>query len=281
MGMRRVKSVVAGNRTVDGAGVNLVRVLGPRTIEDFDPFLMLDAFDSTDPKDYVAGFPLHPHRGIETVTYLIEGEIRHKDSLGNTGVIRSGDSQWMTAGCGILHEEMPQASPRMLGLQFWINLPKKNKMAEPKYRSITKDTAPVVEEDAATIRVMSSSYNGVDGAVMPDYVKAVFLDVSIKPDARWRIKTDPDHTVFLYIFSGSASFEPEAPSFLKSKNAVLFTKGDELTATAGKDGARFVFVSGKPLDEAVAWGGPVVMNTEEELKQAFFELENGTFIKHR
>ena len=279
MKARSVRTIVSGHKTVDGAGVNLVRVLGPRTVKDFDPFLMLDAFDSTNPDDYIRGFPMHPHRGIETVTYLIEGEIEHQDSLGHKGVIHSGDSQWMTAGNGIMHQEMPAASPRMLGLQFWINLAAKDKMVPPKYRNITKDMITVVEENGAIVRIISGTYNNAGGAIQPDYVQARFLDVTLEPGTRWEMETLAEDTVFAYIFQGTAAFESGQPP-LESKQAVLFTQGDILTVFSGMNGVRLVLVSGKPLGEPVAWGGPIVMNTEAELEKAFSELESGTFIKH-
>ncbi len=275
---------ITGSATVDGAGVKLVRVLGPGTMYDFDPFLLLDAFDSVNPDDYVRGFPMHPHRGIETFTYLIEGEIEHKDSLGNAGVIRGGDCQWMTAGRGILHQEMPRppkdGKGRMLGLQLWINLPAKYKMTEPKYRDITAATVPVLREGPVSVRVVSGEYKGRSGAARGEYVDARFLDVSMAPDARWTLDTDPKHTVFAYILQGSCAFPP-AGGLTDMRRAALFTQGATLDVAAGKDGARLIVVSGQSLGEPVAWGGPIVMNSKEELSQARRDLADGTFTRPR
>lgn len=278
MTFRTVSQVVTGGSTVDGAGVKLVRVLGPATVTDFDPFLMLDAFDSKNPDDYTRGFPMHPHRGIETVTYLIQGIIEHQDSLGNKGVIRDGCCQWMTAGRGILHQEMPKTAPRMLGLQLWVNLPKSQKMTEPAYRDITDAMIPMVEEESARVRVLSGEYKGQAGGMKAEYVDARFLDVEMPAGASWTLKTRAGDTLFAYILEGSCAFEPgKAP--LAAKHAVLFTPGDSLECTAGSAGAHMVLVSGAPLKEPVAWGGPIVMNTREELAQARKELNEGTFIR--
>ncbi|SBW06442.1 putative Quercetin 2,3-dioxygenase [uncultured delta proteobacterium] len=291
---RCVARQVAGNPAVDGAGVRLVRVLGPQTIKDFDPFLMLDAFDSQNPDDYVAGFPMHPHRGIETVTYLAEGEIDHQDSLGNAGTIVSGGCQWMTAGGGILHQEMPQPSPRMLGLQLWVNLAKKDKMAEPQYRDIQPGMIAVVAEDGAAVRVLSGEYKGHPGAMRADYVPVTFLDVTLKAGALWTLATNPEDTVFAYVLYGDCSSGPvpgESPCGGNGKNycaatpiharhAVLFGPGECITLRGGDTDSRLVVVMGRPLREPVAWGGPIVMNTQEELDQAFRELRDGTFVEY-
>ena len=279
MSYRTIKRIVTGHQAVDGAGVHLVRVLGSGTIRDFDPFLMLDAFDSLNPADYVRGFPLHPHRGIETFTYLVKGEIDHKDSLGNSGRILDGCCQWMTAGGGILHQEMPKASPRMLGLQLWVNLPAMRKMVHPKYRDITPDDIPVIEENGATIRVVTGRYGNIDGATRGEYVDVLFLDADLRPGHTWEMETTPGHTVFSYIMEGSCVFEPGG-TLEPARSAVLVSDGDRVRLQAGPEGARLVMVSGKPLREPVAWGGPIEMNTDEELRQAFMELEEGTFIRH-
>ncbi len=282
MTQRTIIKTVTGSPTIDGAGVKLVRVLGTGTVYDFDPFLMLDAFDSTNPDDYVRGFPMHPHRGIETFTYLIEGEIDHQDSLGNSGVIRGGDCQWMTAGRGILHQEMPKAPKdgrgRMLGLQLWINLPAKHKMTEPKYRDITAASVPVVQETAAAVRVVSGEYKGQSGAARGEYVDALFLDVTLAPNGLWALDTPPGVTVFAYILQGSCSFPPHSGT-AGARRAVLFSSGDILNVSAKAEGARLIVVSGPPLREPVAWGGPIVMNTKEELTQARRDLADGTFVR--
>lgn len=275
---RTVKASVTGRRAVDGAGVRLVRVLGSPTVTDFDPFLMLDAFDSENPDDYIRGFPMHPHRGIETVTYLAEGRIEHEDSLGNKGTIVGGGCQWMTAGSGILHQEMPKASPRMLGLQLWVNLARTDKMAPPKYRDIQPEQVTHVKEPGVEIRVLAGDYKGHHGAMQADYVNVTYLDVTLEPDARWTLNTRPDDTLFVYVLEGGC-YDNEGNT-VKKRNAVLFTKGDSLTLIGGEEQTRMVIAAGKALQEPVAWGGPIVMNTDEELRQAFFELEEGTFIKN-
>lgn len=280
MEMRKIKKMVTGHRTVDGAGVHLVRVLGNNTVEDYDPFLMLDSFDSTDPNDYIAGFPWHPHRGIETITYLISGRIDHEDSLGNKGTIKGGQSQWMTAGSGILHQEMPETEPgeRMLGLQLWLNLPQKDKMTQPQYFDITKEMVGEKLVDGGVVRVISGEYEGAKG-VQPHHLQASIYDVSLDADATVSIPAKADENVFVFLIEGDAMIEGQR---VPAKTAVLFGEGDAIEVQAPQDApARFIFCSGKPLHESVAWGGPIVMNTREELEEAFAELEKGTFIRHK
>lgn len=279
MAVRTVSKTVGGATQFDGAGVKLVRVIGQADVKEFDPFLMLDAFDSVDPADYTKGFPWHPHRGIETVTYLIHGDIEHGDSLGNRGSILDGCCQWMTAGGGIIHQEMPKASPKMLGVQLWLNLPRKDKMTQPQYRDIRANDVPKVTEDGCTTGVISGRYKGVDGAVQGDYVKVQFLDVDMRAGAHWSVETDPDATLFVYIVAGEGRFGDETPH--GSKRALLFHPGDTFLAEAGEQGVRFLLLSGRPLKEPVAWGGPIVMNTERELQQAFEEIRNGTFVQEK
>lgn len=279
MTVRAIQKIVTGQPAQDGAGVKLVRVLGPKTVDDFDPFLMLDAFDSTDPDDYIKGFPWHPHRGIETITYLVEGIIDHGDSLGNNGRIESGDCQWMTAGSGIVHQEMPRSAPRMFGLQFWLNLPKDNKMTAPKYNGATNAEVPLVENNGSAVRVIAGDYLGYKGALTPEYIKALFIDVALKKDSSWSFKSDPEATIYLYILEGEGRFD-ESGRPVARKHAVLFGKGDEIKVRAGADGVRFVLCQASPLGEPVAWGGPIVMNTKEEVDQAFDEIDKGTFIKN-
>lgn len=256
-----------------------MRVIGYNDVEDFDPFLMLDAFDSDNPDDYIKGFPWHPHRGIETVTYLISGDIEHGDSIGNKGSILDGSCQWMTTGSGIMHQEMPKASERMLGAQLWLNLPKEHKMAEPRYCDITNDIVPEVMEGKNTIRVILGEYKGSTSFVYGDYVKMLYLDVHMKADSEWKLKVNSDETLFIYIVEGEGFFGESDK--LESKRAVLFGEGDEFTARTGDKEARFFLYAAKPLDEPVAWGGPIVMNTRQELTEAFRELDEGTFIKHK
>ncbi|QQO08851.1 pirin family protein [Breznakiella homolactica] len=278
MSERTVKRLVRGFPAVDGAGVHLVRVLGHETVKDFDPFLMLDSFDSANPEDYIAGFPMHPHRGIETITYLIRGEIDHEDSLGNAGRIRDGQSQWMTAGSGILHQEMPQPTERLLGAQLWLNLPAAEKMAEPRYFDITKNMIGEKQTADATVRVLAGEYGDVKGA-KPYHIQATYYDVAVKPGKSITIDTKAGETVFIFLIEGDAVITGDR---IPEKTAVLFGEGDRITAAAPKDGpSRFLFLSGKPLGEEIAWGGPIVMNTRTELFKAFQELEEGTFIKHK
>lgn len=277
---RAVYKTVRGTASIDGAGVHLVRVFAKAETADFDPFLMLDAFDSSNPDDYTKGFPWHPHRGIETITYLIEGDIEHKDSLGNRGSILNGDCQWMTAGSGIIHQEMPQASPRMLGAQLWLNIPAKDKMVDPSYGDITAQNVPVVEENGATIRVLSGKYRDQMGAFEGKYVKATYLDIEMKPGSTFSMNCDKDNTMFAYLFSGSVRLDREDADYVYEKQAALLTLGDTVFFEAGASGARFILLSAPPLRESIAWGGPIVMNTKEELSQAFKDLDDGVFIKH-
>ena len=283
--LRPIKRIITGQRTVDGAGVSLVRVLGYHDAKDIDPFLMLDAFDSSNPADYIKGFPWHPHRGIETITYLIAGDIEHGDSLGNQGSILDGDCQWMTAGSGIIHQEMPKASPRMLGAQVWLNLPASAKMTDPSYGDIRQADIPVISEAGATIHVVAGQYQETPGAFQGKYVPATYLDVELAAGSEWTFQNDSENTLLIYIFEGQAIFDPaksvdNSSDLIDARQALLFGSGDTFWAKAGKNGIRFILLSGKPLKEPIAWGGPIVMNTREELNLAFQELDKGTFIKH-
>jgi redox-sensitive bicupin YhaK (pirin superfamily) len=288
MSSRKLTQVVRGQHAVDGAGVRLRRVLGYRTIKDFDPFLMLDGFDSKDPQDYIRGFPWHPHRGIETVTYLLKGEIEHGDSLGNKGVIGDLQCQWMTAGSGIIHQEMPQAAERMLGCQLWVNLPKKDKMTQPAYRDIRPEDVAMIPEENAMVRVLSGRYRNNEGAVRGDYVGVQYLDVDLAPGRVWHYRETPnDQTLFLYLVDGTLAadeslenFEEKACAMLMTASSAQGTEFDEVRVKAGPEGARFLLIAARPLQEPVAWGGPIVMNTQEELNLAFSELQDKTFIKH-
>jgi len=276
MTRREILKTVRGHHTVDGAGVHLTRVLAHDDTRAFDPFLMLDSFDSTDSADYVAGFPTHPHRGIETITYLIEGRIEHEDSLGNRGAIIAGESQWMTAGSGILHQEMPIESPRMLGFQLWLNLSAEEKMCDPAYLSITREMIPVVERGAAKVHVISGKLDGKRGA-RPKHLPATILDIELPGGAPITLTGDPEETAFVFLIEGSGTVNGQ---LLEEKVAVLLGHGDEvsLAAPAGED-ARMIYFSAPPLHEPIAWGGPIVMNTQQELAQAFADLRAGTFIR--
>jgi redox-sensitive bicupin YhaK (pirin superfamily) len=277
--IRKIRKIVTGTTQFDGAGVKLVRVIGHDDTKEFDPFLMLDAFDSRDSADYTKGFPWHPHRGIETVTYLIAGDIEHSDSLGNKGRILDGCCQWMTAGSGILHQEMPQPSERMLGVQLWLNLPRKNKMTHPQYRDITDSMIPKIRQDGSTVGVIAGHYKNTQGATQGDYVKALALDVQLEPKSQWSIPTDKEATLFIYIVEGAGYVDADRQTVIESHRAVLFDQGDTFAIQAADQGIRFLLFSGSPLKESIAWGGPIVMNTREELQQAFREIDNGTFIK--
>lgn len=288
MNKRKANQIIRGQNAVDGAGVHLRRVLGPGNIVDFDPFLMLDGFDSEDPKDYIKGFPWHPHRGIETITYLIKGKVEHGDSLGNKGTIHDLECQWMTAGSGIIHQEMPKESERMLGCQLWVNLPARDKMTIPAYGDITQEKVTLVEEENAVVRILAGTYKGKSGVFEGKYVKVKYLDIDLAPSSTWTYDETPnDQTLFIYLLDGNLAVDNNLSQFENKSCAVLFTSSDKdsdiynsVEVRSGNQGARFVLLAAKPLKEPVAWGGPIVMNTNEELDQAFKELDNGTFIKH-
>ncbi len=275
---REIKKIVSGTHTEDGAGVKLQRVLSRNTVVHFDPFLLLDSFDSDNPKDYTQGFPWHPHRGIETVTYIIKGNVEHGDSLGNEGTIKNGGCQWMTAGGGILHQEMPQPSDKMLGVQLWLNLPSENKMTTPQYRDITAEMVPTIKEKDAKIKVISGNYNNHPGAMEADYVKMSFLDVKLNKDKAWEWQPPKNDRVFIFTIKGTGEFGNESKE-INQKNAILFEdEGDKITVNAIENELRFLVFSGQPLKEPVAWGGPIVMNTTEELNQAFADIDNDQFV---
>jgi quercetin 2,3-dioxygenase len=288
MSRRKCSFIARGQKTVDGAGVHLSRFLDLNTVEDFDPFLLLDGFDSSDPDDYIKGFPWHPHRGIETVTYLLHGKIVHGDSLGNSGAIRDNQCQWMTTGSGIIHQEMPQASEHLLGCQLWINLPKNEKMTGPVYRDIDKNDIPLVEEERSVVRILSGKYRNKTGPLKDDYVKVQYLDVTLEPDTAWSYHDTPNcQTLFIYLIDGSLSIDENFSGYETKSCAILMSSSsdeesvyDEVLVKSGPEGARFLLIAGKPLREPIAWGGPIVMNTDDELNEAFEELDNGKFIKH-
>lgn len=277
MTKRKIEKIIRGQRATDGAGVRLIRVLGYNDVKEFDPFLMLDSFDSIDPADYLAGFPMHPHRGIETITYLISGRIEHEDSLGNKGAIQAGESQWMTAGSGILHQEMPKASDRMLGFQLWLNLPRAEKMTDPAYLSITPERMGRVTTQEAEVRVLSGRFGDAAG-VTPAHIPATIYDIALSAGGKIELPTKPEETVFVFLIEGDGIIDDRQ---VPSKSAVLFGKGDTVAVSSPPDAAlRFIYFSGEPLHEPIAWGGPIVMNTRSELNLAFDELDRGTFIKH-
>ena len=276
MKKREIAKLIRGWKAIDGAGVHLTRVIGNKDVHDFDPFLMLDSFDSIDPSDYIAGFPMHPHRGIETITYLLSGRIEHEDSLGNKGTIHAGESQWMTAGSGILHQEMPKPADRMVGFQLWLNLPKHSKMTEPAYLSITRDKIADAMVGRARVRVLSGRYGEAQG-VTPRHIPASIFDISLPAGEEVKIDTNPLETVFVFIVEGNARINGQE---IPPKTAVLFDAGEYIEVAAQPDtDLRLCFFSAKALREPVAWGGPIVMNTQAELEQAFTELRSGLFIK--
>ncbi len=277
--LRRIKKIVQGKPAIDGAGVHLVRLFGRDETQDFDPFLLMDAFDSTEPEDYIRGFPWHPHRGIETVTYLIKGDLEHGDSLGNRGSILDGDCQWMTAGSGIIHQEMPQPTEHLLGCQLWLNLPARDKMTAPAYNDILSADVPLIDEGIARVRIIAGTYNGQQGAFEGAFVRPLYLDVDVEPRQTWTLETTAGTTLFIYIISGTATFEPEVDEEISYKNVVLFDEGEQFWMRAGDTGARILLLNAPRLDEPIAWGGPIVMNTRQELNQAFSELRENTFIK--
>jgi redox-sensitive bicupin YhaK (pirin superfamily) len=281
--IRKVKSVLKSRRTMEGAGVRLRRAFGYAD-PSLDPFLLLDDFHSDDPNDYIAGFPWHPHRGIETITYMLHGRVEHGDSMGNKGVIGSGDVQWMTAGSGIIHQEMPKSSPNdpyLAGFQLWANLPASHKMMDPRYRDITKEQIPEVSvRDNIRVKIICGEINGVKGPVQDIITDPEYLDIYIEPNSEFKHAIDDTHNVFAYIIEGEAYFDPSKEEIVDEENLVIFREGDEVIVNTKDKPVRFLLISGKPIGEPVAWRGPIVMNTEEELRLAFNEYNNGTFIKH-
>jgi redox-sensitive bicupin YhaK (pirin superfamily) len=300
MSLRPVKQIFETKPTVEGAGVKLQRAFGFGKTAEFDPFLLLDDFRSDNPADYVAGFPWHPHRGIETITYVLAGEVAHGDSLGNKGRMTAGDVQWMTAGSGILHQEMPKGDDagRMHGFQLWANLPAALKMTAPRYQDIPAAAIPeVTEDDGTRARIICGEFWGKTGPVEGVAADPRYVDISVPPLKRRRIQVETTRNAFAYVFAGAGTFrdasapqavltesavDPNAAPVYDAKNhsLVLFDQGDEIVVQAGPEGIRFLLVSGQPLEEPVAWYGPIVMNTEAQLRQAMHELQSGTFIRH-
>jgi redox-sensitive bicupin YhaK (pirin superfamily) len=301
MSVRPIRKVVQATPTREGAGVKLQRAFGFGDTLEFDPFLLFDDFRNENPEDYLAGFPWHPHRGIETITYVLAGTVEHGDSLGNRGNLGAGDVQWMTAGRGILHQEMPRgdARGRMHGFQLWANLPSSLKMTAPRYQDVTAQEIPEVAEDDGTIvRVICGEFWGRKGPIEGVAADPRYLDVSVPPGQKKRLAVETSRHAFAYVFAGSGSFRDASdPQGVlteeiatgatvrdydtRNRSLVLFDRGDEVVVQAGDEGIRFLLVSGKPIEEPVAWYGPIVMNTNEQLQQALSELRNGTFIKER
>ncbi len=300
MSIRPIKRVIESRPTLEGAGVRLRRAFGFGETADYDPFLLFDDFRNDNPRDYLAGFPWHPHRGIETITYVLAGTVEHGDSLGNRGAMGAGDVQWMTAGSGILHQEMPKGDPqgRMHGFQLWANLPASLKMTAPRYQDVqAADIPEIIDDDGTAVRVVCGEFWGKKGPIEGVAADPRYIDVSVPPGRRKRLKVDTSHHAFAYVFAGSGTFrdasdprpvltevvgvrEVAAPSDVGNRSLVLFDRGDEVVVQAGEQGIRFLLVSGRPIEEPVAWYGPIVMNTDEEIRRAVMELQDGSFIKH-
>ena len=300
MSIRRIQSIRKSRPTIEGAGVHLKRAFGYGEVPQYDPFLMLDDFHTSRPTEYLAGFPWHPHRGIETITYILQGLVAHGDSMGNQGVIGAGDIQWMTAGSGVIHQEMPQKSPTgtMWGFQFWANLPAGKKMMAPRYRDVkAADVPEVVVDQTARVKIISGEVDGVRGPVRDIVIDPEFLDVTVAASSAFTHAVKPGHTVFAYVLEGVGYFDPQRDAFAHEafgagwfdvsrpcacgpETVVLYARtGDRIAVTTEQQSVRFLLVSGRPLGEPVAWYGPIVMNTQEELRVAFEEYENGKFVK--
>jgi len=302
MSLRPVKQIIQTKPTLEGAGVKLERAFGFGKTKEFDPFLLLDDFRNDNPRDYLAGFPWHPHRGIETITYVLAGSVAHGDSLGNKGTMGAGDVQWMTAGSGILHQEMPKGDTqgRMHGFQLWANLPAALKMTDPRYQDIPSSAIPeVTEDDGTKARIICGEFWGKRGPVEGVAADPNYVDISVPPGQRKRLKVETTRNAFAYVFAGSGTFrdasapravltekvgeaaEAEPVYDVQNHSLVLFDRGDEIVVQAGPEGIRFLLVSGKPIEEPVAWYGPIVMNTQDQLRHAMTELQDGSFIKRR
>jgi len=280
--IRAVAEVLAARPTIEGAGVHLRRAFGGAEVPRLDPFLLLDDFRSENPAEYIAGFPWHPHRGIETVTYMLDGRVEHEDSLGNKGIIGGGDVQWMTSGSGIIHQEMPKVDRhRMGGFQLWVNLPKANKMMDPRYQEVKAGQIPEVEPiRGVRMRVVAGEVDGVRGPVRDVVVEPEYLDVRVDSQTDFVHRVKPGHTAFAYLLEGRASFDEEASDVIDDGHLVVFRDGDAVRVRTRDAPARFLLVSGKPLREPIAWWGPIVMNNRKEIEEAVDEFQNGTFIKH-
>lgn len=301
MSIRPVRRLIESKPTMEGAGVHLRRAFGFGSTSEFDPFLLLDDFRNDVPADYLAGFPWHPHRGIETITYVLAGSVEHGDSMGNRGVIGAGDLQWMTAGSGIIHQEMPKGDPvgRMHGFQLWANLPASQKMTPPRYQEVKAPDIPeIMDDDGTVVRVVCGNFWGKKGPVDGIATDPTYLDVSVGPGKKKTLPVETRSQAFAYVFAGSGKFcnasgplavptegvqwlDTKPPAEVDNRSLVLFDTGDEVTVQAGEEGIRFLLVSGRPLKEPVAWYGPIVMNTQAELQKAFLELEQGKFLKQR
>ena len=279
---REIKEIFSAKPTVEGAGVHLKRAFGYYETPLFDPFLLLDNFHSDNPEDYIAGFPWHPHRGIETVTYMIDGFVKHEDSMGNSGTIGAGDIQWMTAGSGIIHSEMPgQTEGSLHGFQLWVNLPSAQKMISPRYQEFSADTIPQAQTDrGVSVKVISGRFGDIQGPVRDIVVDPTYFDILLPQGCDFLHGVESAYTCLAYVYEGSAYFGSKRDESIGPETVVLFDRGDKVNVFPGDGGCRFLLIPGKPLGEPVAWRGPIVMNTEEELRQAFTDYHDGTFIKN-
>ena len=281
--VRGVERILSAYATVEGSGVHLHRAFGYYEVPQFDPFLLLDDFRSPRNEDYLEGFPSHPHRGIETVTYMLKGSVEHADSMGKSGIINAGDVQWMTAGSGIIHSEMPKAvDGRMGGFQLWVNLPRANKMTKPRYQEIRSKAIPMVSpRKDVNIKVICGEVNGVKGPVKDIVADPQYLDVTLGPDTTFSFPVKEGYTAFAYVINGEGTFDAEEGYRIGNRDLILFSDGSSIWAKSFGKGFRFLFIAGKPLREPVAWRGPIVMNSSEEIQQAFAEYEAGNFIKKK
>jgi quercetin 2,3-dioxygenase len=280
--IRNISEVIRSKATLEGAGVHLRRAFGFTETPGMDPFLLLDDFRSNNPDHYLVGFPWHPHRGIETITYMLDGSVEHGDSMGNSGVIKKGEVQWMTAGSGIIHQEMPKGdnAGRMGGFQLWANLPAADKMMAPRYREIKRSQIPeIAVSRGVTIKIVCGKINNTRGPVKDVVTDPQYLDITLEPGTEFAHPTPQGHTVLAYCFQGKARFGQQKNPLVESESLVVFDDGDNVTIATGDQPVRFLLISGKPLHEPVAWYGPIVMNTQKELEIAFREYQDGTFIK--
>jgi hypothetical protein len=277
--LRTISQIIEPQTAIEGAGVRLLRSFGPKVSNLFDPFLLFDHFAFNDPLEGpIRGFPTHPHRGIETVTYMLEGSTAHRDSLGNAGLIGPGDVQWMSAGRGILHEEMPRRgeSGNIYGFQLWVNLPSHLKMSEPRYQEVNASTIPTYEKDGVKIRIVAGTVNGVSGPVEDISASPLYMDVQLDPDTQWQIPIPSGHTALAYVFDGEGVFSSET---INAIHLAKFSDGDHITVKTENDSVRFMLIAGAPFKEPIVPYGPFVMNTLEEIQETLRELRNGTFIK--
>ena len=279
---RTIKKVFKAKPTLEGAGVKLNRIFGFYEVTDLDPFLLLDHFQSDNPEDYLAGFPWHPHRGIETITYMHDGIVNHEDSMGNKGTIRAGEVQWMTAGSGIIHQEMPKPeNGKMGGFQLWVNLPKSHKMMHPRYREINRNQIPeLIVSEKVKIKIISGKINGIKGPIKDIITDPEYYDITIEPKGEFIHHFKKEHTVIAYIYAGSGTFD-EKEQLIEKGKAILFDDGEKIKIRASDEKLRALIISGKPIKEPIAWRGPIVMNTNQELHVAFEEVQRGTFIKYK